>query len=168
MSDRREHGHDRDSRHEPVGDRRRLEERLAHEDERLAEEGRARPERVGADGKAQELGGDLTPALNPSDGIDASERDEQRQRREHGDGGRHDHDERARLARRHLREPGDAFLDHVPLQPVEAGERRREQTSARLEAPARGDGCVELGADAVVYGTLRDRDASSRGTSQSQ
>ena len=64
---------------------------------------------------------------------------------------RHDDDERARLARRDLREPGDPFVHHVPLQPVDARPGGREDASLPRDARARRHRRVaEIGADAVV------------------
>jgi hypothetical protein len=122
-----------------VGDVGRLEQRLVFDDQRLDRQRRRAPHHVG-DGDE--------PSRRRNSGRHG---DGERQRREQPRRWRqHDH-ERPRLPRRHLREPGDALLHHVPLQPVRPRDVRREQPSLQRDATAGSDRVVaELGADAVV------------------
>ena len=119
---------------QPVGDRRRLEERVVEDDERSREQRREAPPNIG--------GARISFVARPFQGRDSCDRDQQRQRTESPVQRRDDDDEPDRLARRHLREPGDALLDHVPLQPVDARHVGREQAPLQRDARTGRNGAL--------------------------
>ena len=140
--------HNGDNQDQPIRDRRRLQQGDVREDQRLDGERRGTPEDV-PDRRPKALrhkrraariggGAGLQPCgVSPPQRIESPTRDQQRQRREYPRRRRHDNDERAPLARGDLRKPGHALLHHVPLQPVEARNARRENPSLQTDGGAR-------------------------------
>ncbi len=143
--------HDGAGRGQPVRDSGRLEQRLAEEHQLFRKQRGRRPPDVGAAREGEESGGQRASSA-PTEKHRASYRQHERYRREKGGRGGHDDHELARRMGRHLREPGHAFLDHVPLQPVEARNARRQH--APCDADARGwkHDASQVGADALVIG----------------
>ncbi len=126
----------REGQDQPVGDVGGFEQRLMRQDQRLGGQRRETPPDI---------------AVTPSPPEQRQQEHQQRPRREDPRQRRHDHDEVTRLARRDLREPGDPFVDHVPLQPVDARPGGREDSSLPRDPRARRDRRVaEIGADPVV------------------
>ena len=143
---REQRHHGRDHQAQPVGDRGRLEQRGVRKDQRLGRQGRRAPRHVG-----HGSGAHPQSAIRLPQSVESPEREQQRQRREDPRRRRDDDDQRARLARRDLREPGHALLDHVPLQPVHPGQGRRDDASLQRDAcPRRHSGGAEIRPDAVV------------------
>ena len=116
-------GHERRDHDQPVCSGGRFEERLADEHQRLREQRRGAPDRFCGRGDRERSAIPWRPAgragaatANDAHGPDANERRHQWERRRQAVERRQDHHELSRLARRHLRKPGDAFRAPCPTE----------------------------------------------------
>ena len=111
------------------------------EQERLAEEGGRAPQRIG----------DQAVRVNAAARAQkAEQRHQQRHRRDDPRDRRQHERERTWLSRGCLCEPLDAFLDHVPLKPVQPGPVGRQDSTLDGDAAAGRHRSTQFGPDPVV------------------